>query len=141
MPEDVRPDPSKVRVEAPAGENGIMPDNMSSHLLDPKFRALTPEELSRRITDGTAPRIIDVRESFEWDIAHIEGAELMALSEIREWWQALDPEEEIVFYCHTGRRSASVCAALAAEGFGNLINLEGGIEAWSLRVDPQVPRY
>lgn len=105
------------------------------------FREITPAELARRIAAGEAPRIIDVRERFEWNIARIEGAELLPLSEIGTWWQALDPSEELVIHCHHGQRSSSVCRALAAEGFIALYDLVGGIEAWRLDVDPTLRAY
>jgi len=90
---------------------------------------------------GAAPRVIDVRERHEWDIARIEGAELLPLSEIGSWWRTLDPDEAIVFVCHHGRRSSSVCLALAAEGYTALHDLVGGIEAWRLEVDPSMQAY
>jgi rhodanese-related sulfurtransferase len=102
---------------------------------------MEPEELSRLLAEGQAPRVIDVREAYEWRIAHVEGTELLPLSEIQSWWRDLDPSEEIVFLCHHGNRSASVCRALAVEGFTSLINLEGGIDAWADRVDSSLRKY
>ena len=106
-----------------------------------QYASVSPESLAERLADGTAPRIVDVREGYEVRIAKLDAAEHKPLSEIQEWWTELDPEEEIVFYCHHGVRSAQVCAALAAEGFSNLINLTGGIDAWAARVDPEMARY
>lgn len=103
---------------------------------------ITPTALSRRLAESPAPRLIDVRERWEWDVAHLTGAELMPISEMRDWMQRLAPEDEVVFYCHTGRRSAMVCQYLAsALGFRRLANLDGGIDAWSQTVDPTLRRY
>ena len=102
---------------------------------------MTPTELARRLTAGEAPRVIDIREPYEWAIARIEGAELMPLSQVAAWWRTLDPDEALVVVCHHGRRSSALCRALAAEGFTGLIDLQGGIEAWRQAVDPAMPAY
>jgi rhodanese-related sulfurtransferase len=114
---------------------------MSDPQAHPAFRTLSVRELADRVADGTAPRTIDVREPYEWSIAHLDGAELRPLSEIRRWWRELDPAEEIVFYCHHGVRSANVCRVLAAEGFSKLSSLDGGINAWAAEIDPAMARY
>lgn len=102
---------------------------------------LTPRELADRIAAGTAPRIIDVREAWEWELCHIDQAELLPLSEINRWWRTLEPHEALVFQCHRGNRSLQVCLALAAEGFTDVTNLVGGIERWTAEVDPEMRRY
>ena len=103
---------------------------------------MQPRELAQRRAAGTAPRLIDIREPWEWERAHIAGAELKPLSQFHAWRAELDPGAEVVFHCHTGRRSAMLCAYLAeAEGFTAVWNLEGGIALWSLTVDPGVPQY
>lgn len=105
------------------------------------YETITPEELAARAARGERVRLIDVREPEEFELARIEGAELMPLSRFQEWAGALDAAEEIVFMCHHGIRSAQVCAALARSGFARLYNLAGGIDRWSAEVDPTVPRY
>jgi adenylyltransferase/sulfurtransferase len=84
------------------------------------FGRLSVTQLAERLAAGQAPRLIDVREAWEHELASLPGAELMPLSEMQSWWQALDRHEE---------------------GFDKLLNLEGGIAAWSREVDPSVPRY
>ena len=106
-----------------------------------RVREIRPDALAERLASGRPPRILDVRERYEWDIAHIEGAELMPLSEIADWWRPLDRGEELVVHCHHGMRSLAVCRALAAEGFQRMVNLSGGIEAWRLEVDRDMPGY
>jgi adenylyltransferase/sulfurtransferase len=105
------------------------------------YETITPEEFAERAARGERVRLIDVREPEEFELARVEGAELMPLSRFNEWAGGLDAEEEIVFMCHHGIRSAQVCAVLARSGFAKLYNLAGGIDRWSAKVDPNVPRY
>ena len=105
------------------------------------YQTMTPAEFEERRRAGSALRLIDVREPGEYEVARVEGAELLPLSRFHEWAGALDPAEEVVFMCHHGIRSAQVCAALARQGFARLHNLAGGIDRWSAEVDRRVPRY
>ncbi len=102
---------------------------------------LTPKQLAERLTGENPPLLIDVREPNEFQVARIEGAELMPLSRAQVWINELDKEREIAVYCHSGSRSLSVAHYLSAHGYKNIINLRGGIDAWSREVDPTVPRY
>src|SRR5688572_18735143 len=105
------------------------------------YGTITPTEFAERRERGEGVRLIDVREPEEFELARVEGAELLPLSRFQEWQGALDPEEEIVVMCHHGIRSAQVCAYLAGQGFTKMLNLAGGIERWSWEVDRSVPRY
>lgn len=105
------------------------------------FRTASPTELAKLIESGEQVRLIDVREPEEYEVARIEGAQLLPLSRFHEWAGSLNPEEAIVFMCHHGVRSAQVCAVLAREGFSRVCNLAGGIDLWSIEVDKRVPRY
>jgi rhodanese-related sulfurtransferase len=102
---------------------------------------MTPAELDRRRKRGDELLLIDVREQEEYDIARIEGAQLLPLSRFNEWAGTLDPATETVVMCHHGIRSAQVCAFLAREGFERVHNLAGGIDLWASEVDRGVPRY
>jgi rhodanese-related sulfurtransferase len=102
---------------------------------------LSAAELDALRRDGKAPRIIDVREPWEFAIARLDEAELMPLGGIQEWADSLDREQSILVMCHHGSRSGMACAYLRARGFKNVANLAGGIHAWSMTVDPRVPRY
>ncbi|HEY4691091.1 MAG TPA: rhodanese-like domain-containing protein [Anaerolineae bacterium] len=102
---------------------------------------ITVTDLAARLKDGDAPILIDVREPEEYALAHIEGAALKPLGDILEWLEELDPDGEYVMQCHTGQRSAYATAILQQMGFKNARNLAGGIDAWSVYVDPKVPRY
>ncbi|HZI20128.1 MAG TPA: rhodanese-like domain-containing protein [Pyrinomonadaceae bacterium] len=105
------------------------------------YGTIRPAEYEERRRRGDAPPLVDVREETEHELARVEGARLLPLSRFDEWAPALDPEEELVFMCHHGVRSAQVCAFLARAGFRRLHNLAGGIDLWSIEVDPSVPRY
>ncbi|MFN2455633.1 MAG: rhodanese-like domain-containing protein [Pyrinomonadaceae bacterium] len=105
------------------------------------YENISPAELSARLARNEAVNLIDVRELEEYEIARIEGARLLPLSRFNEWSGTLDANEEFVFMCHHGIRSAQVCAVLARAGFERLRNLTGGIESWSRDVDQSVPRY
>lgn len=108
----------------------------------PNYGAITVEELKARQDAGEQFRLIDVREPSEHSVARIVGAELRPLGLILQWSQELpDKDETIVVHCHHGMRSDRACQFLAAQGFTNVSNLLGGIDDWSLRVDPSVPRY
>ena len=105
------------------------------------FKQASAAEIKQRLDAGEQLHIIDVRERDEHIIAHIEQAKLHPMSEMRSWWQELPRDEAIVVMCHHGSRSAQVCMALREAGFGDLTNMQGGIDAWSREVDPGVPRY
>jgi adenylyltransferase/sulfurtransferase len=102
---------------------------------------ITVAELKAKQEAGETFRLIDVREPHEYQLCHLPGAELKPLGQIANWWTELDPHEEIVMQCHHGMRSERACMMLAGQGFTNVKNLTGGIDAWSLEIDPSVPRY
>ena len=103
---------------------------------------ISVEELKRKLDAKESFRLIDVREESEYEIAHIEGAVLLPLSELsRKGIQELKPDEELVLHCHHGGRSQRACEFLKTEGFKSVSNLAGGIDAWSQKIDPKVPRY
>ncbi len=105
------------------------------------FKSIKPGELGERMRRGDDLLVIDVREPEEFELARVEGARLLPLSRFSEWASQLDPARETVVLCHHGIRSAQVCAVLSRQGFTKLHNLSGGIDRWSVEVDPSVPRY
>jgi adenylyltransferase/sulfurtransferase len=105
------------------------------------YQTISPTEFAERVARGDRVRLIDVREPEEFELARVEGAELLPLSRFQEWAGTLNAEDEIVVMCHHGIRSAHVCAHLAEQGFTKMVNLAGGIERWSVEVDRSVPRY
>ncbi len=89
------------------------------------------------------PRLIDVRELDEWELCRIPGAELLPLSQ----WPGIvgekltDPAQALIIHCHHGGRSERAADFLLRHGFTDVKNLAGGIDAWSVEIDPAVPRY
>jgi molybdopterin/thiamine biosynthesis adenylyltransferase/rhodanese-related sulfurtransferase len=104
-------------------------------------KEITPRELAQKLARGDDFDLIDVREPFEWEIAHIEGARLVPLSTFPDAIRDLDASREIVVQCKVGGRSARAADALVAAGFRNVTNLAGGITRWSDDVDPTIPKY
>jgi len=103
--------------------------------------AMSAHELKRKMDAREPFELIDVRETFEYEIARIDGAKLIPLREIAERADELQREGPIVIHCHSGQRSAQAVRLLQQRGFANVYNLEGGIDAWSDQVDPGVPKY
>ncbi len=75
--------------------------------------------------------LVDVREPREWKSGHIPGAKHIPLRQINEHLPKLLKEEEVIFVCRTGNRSASAAATLAGAGHARSVNLQGGMVAWS----------
>ncbi len=106
-----------------------------------------PEVAAAEVRDaldrGDEFLLLDVREPDEVATARIEGSRGLPLGELEARMDELASwrQRRVVVHCHTGARSARACQALRAAGFRNVANLAGGIEAWSLTVDPDVPRY
>lgn len=105
------------------------------------MREITAKELKAKRDADEKFVLVDVREPYEWDIARIPGAKLIPLGVIGDRSGELDPDAEIVLQCKGGVRSAKALEILRGKGFKNLINLKGGILAWSEDVDPLVPKY
>jgi rhodanese-related sulfurtransferase len=107
---------------------------------------ISVEELAQRLSsqDSTI-QLVDVREPQELAIASIEGFVNFPLSEFAEWGDQiptlLNPQAETLVLCHHGMRSAQMCQWLVAQGFTNVKNIAGGIDAYSTLVDPAIPQY
>ena len=107
-----------------------------------KQEEITASELKRRLDRGDDLQIIDVREPHEYEIARLPGARLIPLGQVVNRMKEIDPARETVCQCKGGVRSAKAIQALLQAGFeGRLINLKGGITAWSDEVDPSVAKY
>lgn len=101
----------------------------------------TVDEIKQRIDSGESLCLLDVRQPEEFQICRLPGSILMPLSELPARLHELDPEREIIVYCHHGIRSAKAAAFLRQSGFPHARNLRGGIDEWSRRIDPSVPTY
>ena len=102
---------------------------------------ITVDELKARWDRGDRPFLLDVREVVEHELVRLEGDVLIPLGELITRQQELDPDREIVVYCHHGNRSGRATAYLRHNGFPHARNLRGGIEEWAVRIDPSLPRY
>ena len=107
------------------------------------MRQLTVQQLHNMIEENpqARPRLLDVREPWEFQLARIDGSELMPMRDIPNEVDALDRSHPTVVICHHGTRSLQVVVFLERMGFQNLHNLQGGIDAWSREVDTRVPLY
>ena len=103
---------------------------------------ITPAELKARLDRKEAFRLIDVREPDEWAVARLPRAELIPLSQFQQRAASeLSPDEALILYCHHGIRSRKAQDYLKAQGYSNVLNLAGGIDACALKVDPTMKRY
>jgi adenylyltransferase/sulfurtransferase len=98
-------------------------------------------DLRRWRQEGRDLQLLDVRQPVEHSIARIEGARLIPLAELPARVGELDPARPVVVHCHHGPRSLRAAQWLRAQGFARAASLAGGIDAWSIEVDPAVPRY
>ena len=101
---------------------------------------ITPEELKRRLDDGRALALLDVREPWEHELCALPGARLVPMDQVGVRFDELEAGSEVVVYCHHGLRSAAAVEWLRRQGIPAL-NLRGGIDAWTRRVDPTLRRY
>jgi len=103
----------------------------------------TAAELAVRLADSSrdAPVLLDVREPWEFQTCRIENSLLVPMREIPARLAELDPEAETVVICHHGGRSMQVALFLERQGFKNVHNLAGGVDAWARSVDPAMPVY
>jgi rhodanese-related sulfurtransferase len=102
--------------------------------------AITVEEFQVMRSEEKEHFLLDVREPFEFDIANI-GGKLIPMNTIPAHIDGLPHDKPIVVLCHTGRRSHRVMEFLRHSGFTNVLNLTGGIAAWSDRIDPTIAKY
>ncbi|MFO0775662.1 MAG: rhodanese-like domain-containing protein [Nitrospiraceae bacterium] len=103
--------------------------------------SITVKELKAELDQGKKPVLLDVREPWEFALAKLDGSVLIPLATLPQSLKQLDPKSEIVAICHHGMRSADATNFLLQQGFPNVRNLTGGIDAWSVQVDPAVARY
>jgi rhodanese-related sulfurtransferase len=105
---------------------------------------IEPREVQSRLQSGEKVALIDVREPSEFQLARIAGAELIPMRTVPAELSRLDAQAEetpLIVICHHGVRSLNVVHWLREQGVGACQSLAGGIERWSLEIDPTVPRY
>lgn len=102
---------------------------------------ITPQEVLQRQERNEELFLLDVREPWEREAASILPSQHIRMAEIPSRLQELDPEQHIVVICHHGVRSLMVTDWLRKQGFENVQSMSGGLNRWSLEIDPKVPRY
>jgi len=101
---------------------------------------ITVEELKSKIDNGEDFQLIDVRETFEYEVSNL-GGENIPLSGIMIESDKIATDKPVIVQCRSGKRSAAAIMQLESLGFDNLYNLEGGIIAWKEKYDPSMPVY
>ena len=139
----IRKDPSVPRITGLVDYEqlcGVVPDDTTGGATG---STVTPRELRALLDSGTKLALIDVREPAEWEIVHIDGAELIPQSSLTsgEGLAKLPQDRMAVLYCKTGVRSAAALTAVRRAGFSDAVHLQGGIVAWAEQMQPDMVMY
>lgn len=104
---------------------------------------LSAPELAQWLADDARPKpvLLDVREPWEYQTCHLDGANPMPMRTVPARLAELDPDQPVVCICHHGARSMQVAGFLEQNGFAEVSNLTGGVHAWALQVDNKMPTY
>ena len=119
---------------APSVEEAILP-------YDPEELTIHPNELKYMVDSGRNFVLLDVREEWEYQLVHIEGAVSIPLGELPKRFGELSPVDEIVVYCHHGMRSLDAAYLLQQLGFKSVLSVVGGIDRWASEIDESLQRY
>jgi adenylyltransferase/sulfurtransferase len=114
---------------------------ISGEELSARIASVAPEQLKEMLDRGEEIQLVDVREPVEWEICRIPGARLIPLGQLTSRMHEIDQTKKVIVYCHSGQRSALAVKLLRELGLTNTYNLAGGIDAYSERIDPSIPRY
>ena len=102
---------------------------------------ISAKEVNERVGRGDKLLLVDVREQWEYDLSKIPGAKLIPLGTLPAKLDTLLEADEVICYCHHGMRSLDAVVWLRQQGVEHAKSMAGGIERWSVEVDPRVPRY
>ena len=105
------------------------------------MQTITAEELKMKLDAGEKPILLDVREGWEYEICNIPNSINISMSDVNQMFDKLVPTDETIVICHHGMRSFQVGSYLESNGFNNIVNLEGGIDAWAKTVAPDMEQY
>lgn len=119
---------------APSVEEAIFPFDSETYTVAPKHLKQMMDEEKRFV-------LLDVREKWEYQVVHIEGAVLIPLGNLLRRFTELPPGVEIVVYCHRGMRSLDAAELLRQLGFKSVKSLTGGIDRWTQEIDSNLQRY
>jgi adenylyltransferase/sulfurtransferase len=115
---------------------GLAPDEPATETVN-----VSPESLAAWMEEGRDLLLLDVRTPVEHQTSRLDNSLLMPLQTLPRQYEELDRDRPIVVYCHHGHRSAHAVDFLRRMGFDKTFNLVGGIDAWSKKIDPSVPKY
>jgi len=102
--------------------------------------SIEPREVRDMMEKGEKFLLLDCREPWEYQTARIEGATLIPMREIPKKLDEIPKDQPVVVYCHAGMRSFNAASWLKQQGV-NALSMSGGIDRWSMEIDPKVPRY
>ena len=105
------------------------------------MQTITAIELKTKLDTGEKPILLDVREAWEYETCHIDGSINISMSNVQRILDEIKPDDETVVICHHGMRSFQVASYLEGNGYGNIANLEGGVDAWAKSVEPDMAQY
>ena len=105
------------------------------------MKSITPAALKTKLDAGEKPRLLDVREAWEYDLCSIESSTNISMSNIEQMLNEYRPDDEIIVICHHGMRSFQVANYLEGKDYSNITNLEGGVDAWAISVDADMAQY
>ncbi len=97
--------------------------------------------LAKLLAEGEPLLLIDIREPSERAICQLPNSQVLSMNDILRANHQLPKDQLLVIYCHYGIRSRMVVELLLQDGYGKVLNLDGGIDAWAERIDPKMPRY
>jgi len=138
----IRRDPNcPVCGDSPTITEPIDYEQFCSHGNDSKVPGISARQLQEMISGGEKVALVDVREPFEFEIARIPNSQLIPLGTIPDRLADIPRTETTIVMCKSGVRSARVIEFLRGQGFENLLNLEGGLDAWREEVDPTMRKY
>ncbi len=119
---------------APSVAEAILP-------LDSDTYTIAPSHLKEMMGQDKPFVLLDVREKWEYEMVHIEGAILVPFGELPRRFREITPRIEVVVYCHWGMRSLDAAFLLQQLGFKSVKSLVGGIDRWAQEIDTQILRY
>ena len=105
------------------------------------IKSISPKDAKKLIEQNSSLKLIDVREPWEHNRAKLENSQLIPLKEFPNHIDKFELKDSFLIYCHHGTRSFYACAYMMQQGFKEVYNLEGGIDAWSRQVDNSIPKY
>ncbi len=124
------------RVDPPTRLRVLTRDNRMDDVLD-----IEPSAVAARLAQGDALVVLDVREPWEFDLASVPNSTLIPMSTLPSAINRLERTAEYAVLCHHGMRSEMAANWMRAQGFSRVLNITGGIDAWSTSVDATIPRY